>query len=50
VTQLLGINDAAIAVGFYQVTPTDITHGLTYDPSRATRTHSMIPTESEVRC
>jgi hypothetical protein len=27
-----GINDAAIAVGFYQVTPTDITHGLTYDP------------------
>ncbi len=30
--QLLGINDAAIAVGFYQVTPTDITPGLTCDP------------------
>lgn len=31
-TQLLGINDSGLAVGFYQNSPADITHGITYNP------------------
>jgi hypothetical protein len=33
VTQFLGVNNAGEAVGFYQTTPNDITHGLLYDPA-----------------
>lgn len=33
VTQFLGVNSAGEAVGFYQLTPNDITHGLVYNPA-----------------
>jgi hypothetical protein len=35
VTQFFGVNDNGEAVGSYQVTPSDITHGLTYNPANA---------------
>jgi hypothetical protein len=33
VTQLLGVNNKGIAVGFYQLSPTDVTHGIVYNPA-----------------
>jgi hypothetical protein len=33
VTQFLGVNSSGEAVGFYQLTPNDITHGLLYNPA-----------------
>jgi hypothetical protein len=38
ITQFLGVNTAGEAVGFYQLTPNDITHGILYNPANGTLT------------